>query len=114
MVMMAGFDLPLRAIRQQISSALDMIVHLERLEDGSRHVTAITEVQRMEADVITLQDIFKFHIEEVASDGAITGALHSTGLRLASINKFERRGVVLPVGLFRDQILPAPASSLRQ
>src|SRR5215510_1965704 len=67
MVLMAGYELPVRAIRQQVSSALDMIVHLERLEDGSRHVTAITEVQRMEADVITLQDIFKFHIEEVAS-----------------------------------------------
>ena len=52
--MMAGFDLPLRAIRQQIASALDLIVHLERLDDGSRRVTAITEVQRMEADVITL------------------------------------------------------------
>jgi pilus assembly protein CpaF len=113
MVLMSGYELPVRAIRQQVSSALDMIVHLERLEDGSRHVTAITEVQRMEADVITLQDIFKFHVEEVASDGAITGALRSTGLRLSSINKFERRGVVLPVGLFRDQLVPAPASGMR-
>ena len=51
MVLMAGYDLPMRAIRQQVSSALDLIVHLERLEDGSRRVTAITEVQRMESDV---------------------------------------------------------------
>ncbi|HYY02827.1 MAG TPA: CpaF family protein, partial [Gaiellaceae bacterium] len=62
MVLMAGYDLPLRAIRQQIASALDMIVHLERLEDGSRRVSAITEVQRMESEVITLQDIFSFKI----------------------------------------------------
>jgi pilus assembly protein CpaF len=102
MVLMAGFELPVRAIRQQVSSALDMIVHLERLEDGSRRVTAITEVQRMEADVITLQDIFKFHVDEVQADGTMVGDLRSTGLRMASIGKFERRGVTLPVGLFRD------------
>src|ERR671934_63750 len=63
MVLMAGYDLPVRAIRQQVSSALDLIVHLERLEDGSRRVTAITEVQRMESEVITLQEIFAFKLE---------------------------------------------------
>ena len=102
MVLMAGFDLPVRAIRQQVSSALDMIVHLERLEDGSRRVTAVTEVQRMEADVVTLQDIFKFHVDQIAEDGTLIGALRSTGLRMGSISKFERRGVTLPVGLFRE------------
>jgi pilus assembly protein CpaF len=102
MVLMAGFELPVRAIRQQVSSALDMIVHLERLEDGARHVTAITEVQRMEADVVTLQDIFKFHVSEVTPEGKVLGTLQSTGLRMASISKFERRGVTLPVGLFHE------------
>ena len=102
MVLMAGYDLPVTAIRHQVSSALDLIVHLERLEDGSRRVTAITEVQRMEAEVITLQDVFKFHVDEIAQDGTVSGSLRSTGLRLASLGKFERRGVVLPVGLFRD------------
>ena len=58
--MMAGYDLPVHATRQQMSSALDMIVHLERMDDGSRRVTYVTEVQRMESDVITLQDIFVF------------------------------------------------------
>jgi pilus assembly protein CpaF len=110
MVLMAGFELPVRAIRQQVSSALDMIVHLERLEDGARRVTAITEVQRMEADVVTLQDIFKFHVDEVAQDGTIVGALRSTGLRLSSISKFERRGVTLPVSLFREQMFPTPGA----
>jgi pilus assembly protein CpaF len=111
MVLMAGFELPVRAIRQQLSSAVDMIVHLERLEDGSRRVINITEVQRMEADVVTLQDIFKFHVDEVAVDGTIVGALRSTGLRVASITKFERRGVMLPVGLFRETT-PLSAASV--
>ena len=88
MVLMAGYDLPVRAIRQQVSSALDLIVHLERLEDGSRRVTAITEVQRMESDVITLQDIFEFKIDSVAPDGTIIGRLRSTGLRPIFLDKF--------------------------
>jgi pilus assembly protein CpaF len=107
MVLMAGFELPVRAIRQQVSSALDMIVHLERLEDGGRRVINITEVQRMEADVVTMQDIFKYHVDEVTAEGVIVGGLRSTGLRLASITKFERRGVTLPIGLFRE---PSPYS----
>jgi pilus assembly protein CpaF len=110
MVLMAGFELPVRAIRQQLSSALDMIVHLERLEDGSRRVTEITEVQRMESDVVTLQDIFKFRVAEVTADSKIVGSLHSTGLRMASISKFERRGVTLPIGLFREAPLGAAGS----
>jgi pilus assembly protein CpaF len=110
MVLMAGFELPVRAIRQQVSSALDMIVHLERLEDGARRVTGITEVQRMEADVVTLQDIFKYVIDDVTPDGTIVGGLRSTGLRLASITKFERRGVTLPVGLFREPQFPQPGA----
>jgi pilus assembly protein CpaF len=70
MVLMAGFDLPMHAIRQQVASALDLIVHLERLEDGSRKVTCITEVQRMESDVITLQDIFEFKIDRSRATGS--------------------------------------------
>src|SRR5437660_5785889 len=72
-VLVAGFDLPMRAIRQQVCSALDLIVHLERLEDGSRRVTAITEVQRMEAEVVTLQDLFKFKFDGTPTDGQIVG-----------------------------------------
>src|SRR6186713_45853 len=73
MVMMAGYDLPMRAIRQQVASALDLIVHLERLEDGGRRVTAITEVQRMESEVITLQDIFEYKIQEITSERVVVG-----------------------------------------
>jgi pilus assembly protein CpaF len=100
MVLMAGFDLPVRAIRQQVASALDLIVHLERLEDGSRKVTCITEVQRMESDVITLQDLFEFKIDQVTSDRVVVGSLRSTGLRPAFLNKFEKHGVTLPISLF--------------
>ena len=101
MVLMAGYDLPVRAIRQQVSSALDLIVHLERLEDGSRRVTAITEVQRMEAEVVTLQDLFRFKFEEGTGDGRIMGGLACTGLRPASMHKFEKRGIALPLTMFQ-------------
>jgi pilus assembly protein CpaF len=101
MVLMAGYDLPVRAIRQQVSSALDLIVHLERLEDGSRRVTAITEVQRMEAEVVTLQDLFRFKFEEGRIDGKIVGGLQCTGLRPASMHKFEKRGIALPLTMFQ-------------
>jgi pilus assembly protein CpaF len=100
MVLMAGFDLPIRAIRQQVASALDLIVHIERVEDGSRHVTAVTEVQGMESDVITLQELFEFRMSEVNKDGVVVGELVPTGLRPAFLRKFEKRGVTLPLGLF--------------
>jgi pilus assembly protein CpaF len=100
MVMMAGFELPVLAIRQQVAAALDLIVHLERLEDGSRRVTAITEVQRMESDVITLQDIFEFKVSEVTPERIVVGKLSPTGLRPAFLDKFEKRGIDLPISLF--------------
>jgi pilus assembly protein CpaF len=110
MVLMAGYDLPLRAIRSNIASALDLIIHLERLEDGSRRVTAITEIQRMESDVITLQDIFEFKVEQVSHDGRVIGSLQPTGLRPTFLHKFEKRGVSLPVDLF---VKPAARVSVR-
>jgi pilus assembly protein CpaF len=100
MVLMAGFELPVRAIRQQVSSALDLIVHLERLEDGSRRITSITEVGRMESEVITLQELFEFKVDQVTSDRVVLGSLRSTGLRPTFLHKFEKRGVSLPVSLF--------------
>jgi pilus assembly protein CpaF len=100
MVLMAGYDLPVRAIRQQVASALDMIIQLERLQDGSRRVTSITEVGRMESDVITLSELFKFAVDEVLPDRTVVGALKSTGLRPSFLDKFERRGIALPNSLF--------------
>ena len=109
MVMMAGYDLPSRAIRQQISSAIDVLVHLERIRDGSRRVTAISEVQRMEGDVVALQDIFTFRQREITPDGKVIGALESTDLRPSFLAKFEKYGVSLPANLFqRDAATVAP------
>jgi pilus assembly protein CpaF len=96
MVLMAGYDLPLRAIRQQIAAALDLILHLERMHDGSRKVVAITEVQRMESDVITLQELFAFRVDAAASGRTVVGTLVSSGLRPKFLEKFEKRGVKLP------------------
>jgi len=113
MVLMAGYDLPLRAIRQQIASALDLIIHLERLEDGSRRVSSITEVQRMESDVITLQEIFVFKIEEILTDRTVIGQLQSTGLRPTFVHKFEKRGITLPSDLFQAPGFEAPELARR-
>jgi pilus assembly protein CpaF len=95
MVLMAGYDLPVRAIRQQVAAALDLVVHLERLRDGSRRVTSITEVQRMEGDTITMQDLFTFHVDEVTHNGTVVGALRNTGLRPTFMPKLERHGLRL-------------------
>jgi pilus assembly protein CpaF len=100
MVMMAGFDLPVRAIRQQAASALDLIIQLERLEDGSRRVVAITEVQRMESDIITLQELYEFKIDQVLPDRTVLGDLKPTGLRPNFMYKFHKRGIELPATMF--------------
>jgi pilus assembly protein CpaF len=104
MVLMAGFDLPVKAIRQHASAALDVIVQLERLDDGSRHVTAIAEVQRMEGDTITLQNLFEFCVERVEADRTVVGQLRPTGLRPAFLPKFVRHGIELPPDLFGSPV----------
>jgi pilus assembly protein CpaF len=100
MVLMAGYDLPVRAIRHHVSSALDLILQIERLDDGSRHITLITEVQRMEGDTITLQNLFEYHVDEVTPERKVVGSLRPTGLRPTFLPKFERHGLALPEGLF--------------
>jgi pilus assembly protein CpaF len=96
MVLMAGYDLPLRAIRQQSAAAIDLMLQLERIHDGSRKIVTITEVQRMESEVITLQDLFRFEVDSVGSDRRVVGRLISTGLRPNFLDKFEKRGISLP------------------
>jgi pilus assembly protein CpaF len=109
MVLMAGYDLPVRAIRQQVASALDLIIQLERLNDGSRRITAISEVQRMESEMITLQDVFEFQIEDARAGRTIVGSLRYTGLRPTFLSKFERRGVELPPAMLGANAAPADA-----
>ncbi|HLH65637.1 MAG TPA: CpaF family protein [Solirubrobacteraceae bacterium] len=96
MVLMSGYDLPLRAVREQIASALDLLIQIERMSDGTRRVVAVTEVQRMESDVITLQDLYVFKVDAVAATNHIVGSLKPTGLRPGFLDKFERRGIEVP------------------
>ena len=84
-----------------MASALDLIVHLERLEDGSRRVMQITEVQRMESDVVTLQDIFQFHIDQMTAERQVVGSLRPTGLRPGFLAKFQKHGIDLPIEMFQ-------------
>jgi pilus assembly protein CpaF len=100
MVLMAGYELPLRAIRSHVSSALELVIQLDRLDDGTRRVVEISEVQRMEGEVITLQKLFEFKIERFDAQRQIVGRLQPTGLRPGFISKFERHGIELPVNLF--------------
>jgi len=99
MTMMAGMDLPVRAIREQVSSGIDLVIHQERLRDGSRKVVNITEVSGMEGDVITMTDIFVF--EQLGyENNQIVGRLRPTGLRPKFIDKIEASGIHLPPSVF--------------
>jgi pilus assembly protein CpaF len=99
MTMMAGMELPVRAIREQISSAIDMVIHEERMKDGSRKIVAITEVSGMEGDVITMTDIFVFEQSGI-EQGKVVGRLRPTGLRPKFIDKIETAGIHLPASIF--------------
>jgi pilus assembly protein CpaF len=99
MTLMAGMELPVRAIREQIASALELVVHLERLRDGSRRVTHLTEIQGMEGDTVTMQDLFVFE-QTGFEDGRVIGRLRPTGLRPKFIHKLETSGINLPAAIF--------------
>lgn len=100
MVLMAGFEMPVRAIREQISSAIELILQQSRLKDGSRKITYITEVQHMEGDVITTQDLFRFEQTGMDADGKLTGHFVSTGMQPGFMEKFQTNGVELPEDFF--------------
>ncbi len=100
MVLMAGMELPVKAIREQIASAIDLIVHTGRFKDGSRKVTHITEVQGMEGDVIVLQDIFIFQQTGVNEQGKVLGRFVSSGIRPKFIDRLEAAGIHLDPRLF--------------
>jgi pilus assembly protein CpaF len=100
MVLMAGMDLPLKVVRQQISSAVDLIIQQSRLKDGSRKVTAITEVVGMEGDVVVLTDIFKFEQTGTGENGKILGELKATGIRPIFTPRLEAAGLKLGAEIF--------------
>jgi pilus assembly protein CpaF len=104
MVLMAGMDLPVRAIREQVASALDLVVHIHRLRDGTRRVTHVTEVVGMEGDIITLQDLMLFDYGMgVDDDGKYIGYLKATGIRPAFSEHLEDYGIHLPAELFHPE-----------
>jgi pilus assembly protein CpaF len=104
MVLMAGFDLPVRAIREQVASAVDLIVHVSRLKDGTRRITHVTEVEGMEGEIITLQDLFLFDYGMgVDDDGRYKGRLKATGIRPTFSEELENQGIRLPADLFEPE-----------
>jgi pilus assembly protein CpaF len=104
MVLMAGVDLPVRAIREQVAGALDLIIQQARLKDGSRRVTAISEVVGMEGEIITMQDIFTFDFSAGRDDsGRFRGQLISTGLRPRFLQDLADQGVEVSPMLFVNQ-----------
>jgi pilus assembly protein CpaF len=99
MVLMAGMDLPHRAIREQIAAAVDLIVHQDRMRDGTRKITSISEIQGMEGDVITMSEIFRFE-QTGLENGKVIGRLRPTGLRPKFMYKIQEAGIMLPPSIF--------------
>ena len=100
MVLMSGMELPLRAIRSQIASAVDIVVQIARMRDGSRKIINISEITGMESDIITMQDLFRFEQQGIDSDGRLRGEFVSEGLRPLCSEKLELNGIHLPIDLF--------------
>ncbi len=102
MVAMAGIEMPLRAVRSQIGSAVNLIVQVSRLQDGSRRMMSVTEITGMEGDIITMQEIFRFERTGLEPDGTILGHFTGTGLRSAFSDRFKRWGYELPASIYDE------------
>jgi pilus assembly protein CpaF len=105
MVTMGGTELPLKAIRQQLASAVDLVIQASRLQGGPRKITYITEVLNMEQDTIIMQDIFRFMQDGIDADGKAYGHFEATGVRPSFISRLESAGVRLPPNLFAARAL---------
>jgi pilus assembly protein CpaF len=105
MIMMGGFELPIKAMRQQISSAIDLVIQANRLQGGPRRVTHITEVVGMEQDTVVMQDIFVFLQEGVDENGRARGRFESTGIRPGFMERLEAVGIRLPANIFRQRVM---------
>ncbi len=105
LVMMSGFDLPVKAIRQQVSGAVDVLIQANRLQGGPRRVTAITEVVGMEQDTIIMQDIYRYKQKGVNEEGKAFGHFECTGVRPSFMEKLEQAGVRLPASAFRERVI---------
>lgn len=105
MIMMSGFELPIKAMRNQIASAVDLIVQANRLQGGPRKITRITEICGMENDTIVMQDIFKFEKQGVDENGRAKGRFICTGVRPKCMDKLEAMGIKLPASIFRERVM---------
>jgi pilus assembly protein CpaF len=100
MILMAGTQLPSRAMREQVASALDLVVQVQRFSDGTRRVTSLTEVTGMEGEIVTMQEIFRFRRSGMSPDGRILGTFEATGVRPVFVERLKLAGVEFPTGLF--------------
>jgi pilus assembly protein CpaF len=105
MITMAGFELPLKALRQQIASAVDLIVQANRLQGGPRKITHITEILGMEQDTIVMQDIYHYEKEGIDESGRAFGRFEATGVRPNFMDRLEAAGVRLPSSAFRQRVM---------
>jgi pilus assembly protein CpaF len=105
LVMMAGFEMPMKAIRQQITSAVHLIIQSNRLQGGPRRVTHITEVAGMEGDTVVMQDIFRYVQTGIDESGTATGHFVSTGIRPSFMDRLEQSGIRLPASAFRERVM---------
>src|SRR4051794_22644181 len=105
MIMMGGFEMPVKAMRQQMASAIDMIIQANRLQGGPRKITSITEVLNMEQDVIIMQDVFRFRQLGIDQNSRAFGQFEATGVRPTFISRLEAKGVKLPSNMFAERIL---------
>lgn len=105
MIMMAGFELPIKAMRQQISSAIDLIIQANRLTGGPRKVTSITEVMNMEQETVIMQDIFRYKQMGIDQNGRTYGQFEATGVRPSFMARLEAKGIKLPNNMFQERIL---------
>ncbi len=105
MIMMSGFDMPIKAMRQQIASAVDLIVQASRLQGGPRRVTYITEVVGMEQDTVIMQDIYKYNQQGIDENGRARGQFEASGIRPSFMDRLESAGVRLPASAFRQRVM---------
>jgi len=105
MIMMAGFELPMKAMRTQIASAVDLIIQVNRLQGGPRRILSLTEVMNMEQDVIIMQEIFRYKQVGIDQNGRAYGQFEATGVRPGFVNRLESKGVKLPSNMFQERVL---------
>jgi pilus assembly protein CpaF len=105
MIMMGGFELPIKAMRQQIASAVDLVIQANRLQGGPRKITGITEVMNMEQDVIITQEVFRFRQLGIDQNGRAFGQFEATGVRPSFVNRLEAKGIKLPSNMFAERVL---------